>query len=484
MAETSLQASQPTRRASLIKIALVVVFIVAAVVIGVLTFRFARNLFSHWGLTDLPGIALVDPTGTPTPGGAEDPSATSGAPTTSGSIPAAATPVPWDGASRVSILVMGLDYRSWEPGDLQGAPRTDTMILLSIDPLTKTAGMLSIPRDLWVNIPGFGYSRINNAYRFGESNRLPGGGPQLALETVEGLLGIPIDYYAQIDFEAFIRFIDEINGVTVDVPEKIKVDLLGDGRETIKTIQPGRQTLPGDLALAYARNRYTDGGDFDRAQRQQQVIFGIRERLTDPNMLPLLLQKAPRLYEELSSGINTNMNLDQALRLGMLAIQIPLDDINKGIIGTEHVNFAKTPDGSQDVLKPLPERIRILRDEIFTSEGPIGPSAADGDLLEMAQAEDARIAVYNGTLTGGLAGRTADYLRSQGLTVPDELVGDGEANIYTTIIDHTGNPYTLKYLVESMGISSNKIYIRYEPGNPADVELILGNDWANNNAMP
>lgn len=482
MAETSLKASQPTGRTGIYKIILVVFFIVAAAVIGVLSFNFARSMVGSFELADLPGIPLVNPTGTPTPGGPDEtPAAVD--PVSAG-VPAAATPEPWDGASRVSILIMGLDYRSWEEGDLQGAPRTDTMILLSIDPVTRTGGMLSIPRDLWVNIPGFGNSRINNAYRFGESNRLPGGGPQLALETVEGLLGIPIDYYAQIDFEAFIRFIDEIGGVKVDVPEKIKVDLLGDGRETIKTLQPGRQTLPGDLALAYARNRYTEGGDFDRAQRQQQVILGIRERLTDPQMLPTLLQKAPKLYEELSSGINTNLSLDQALRLGMLAIQIPLEDINRGIIGTEHVNFAKTPDGTQDVLKPLPEKIRILRDEIFTSEGPIGPSAGDGDLLEMAQAENARIAIYNGTLTGGLAGRTAEYLRSQGLNVPEELVGDGEANIYTTIIDHTGNPYTLKYLVESMGISSNKIYIRYEPGSSMDVELILGNDWANSNAMP
>jgi polyisoprenyl-teichoic acid--peptidoglycan teichoic acid transferase len=74
---------------------------------------------------------------------------------------------PWDGASRVTALVMGLDYRDWEAGE--GAPRTDTMILLTIDPLSKTAGMLNIPRDLWVNIPGFDYDRINTAYRLGRS---------------------------------------------------------------------------------------------------------------------------------------------------------------------------------------------------------------------------------------------------------------------------------------------------------------------------
>ena len=74
------------------------------------------------------------------------------------------------------------------------------MILLTIDPLTKTAGMLSIPRDMWVNIPGFGYSRINTAYSLGEGSKLPGGGPELARKTVEQFIGVPIQYYAQIDF--------------------------------------------------------------------------------------------------------------------------------------------------------------------------------------------------------------------------------------------------------------------------------------------
>jgi LCP family protein required for cell wall assembly len=477
-----MKAAQPADRSTAIKIGLVVFFIAIAAVTGYFSYRFVRGLVGSWTLTDLPGFQVSAVQTTATPGG-PDATAPAEAPAVA-AVPAAATPEPWDGASRVSLLIMGLDYRDWQPGELQGPPRTDTMILLSLDPVSRTAGILSIPRDLWVNIPGFGYARINSAYQVGEGNRLPGGGPQLAMDTVEALLGIPIDYYAQIDFDAFVRFIDEISGVEIDVPEKIKVDIIGDGRETIKNIKPGRQVLTGELALAYARNRYTEGGDFDRAQRQQQVIFAIRDRLTDPKLFPQLLQKAPTLYNDLSSGVNTNLGFDQALRLGMLAVQIPEENIKRGIIGTEHVNFAKTPDGTQDVLKPLPEKIRILRDEIFTTEGALSPSAGNGDMLEMAKAENARISVANGTLTGGLAGRTAEYLRGLGLNVPEELVGDGEANFYTTIIDHTGNPYTLAYLVDTMGISANKIYIRYEPGNPTDVELILGNDWANNNPMP
>jgi anionic cell wall polymer biosynthesis LytR-Cps2A-Psr (LCP) family protein len=127
-------------------------------------------------------------------------------------IPAAMlpTPEPWDGVSRVNLLLMGLDYRDWEAGE---TPRTDTMMVLTLDPLNKTAGMVSIPRDLWVAIPGFDYGKINTAYYLGELYNLPGGGPGLAVRTVEELLGVPIQYYAQIDFQAFVDFIDNIECV-------------------------------------------------------------------------------------------------------------------------------------------------------------------------------------------------------------------------------------------------------------------------------
>ncbi len=118
---------------------------------------------------------------------------------------------PWDGAERVTILLLGLDYRDW--GAAEKYSRSDTMILLTLDPLTNTAGILSIPRDMWVAIPGFKHGKINTAYYLGDAYQLPGGGPALAVKTVESFLGIPINYYAQIDFQSFVRFIDEIGGV-------------------------------------------------------------------------------------------------------------------------------------------------------------------------------------------------------------------------------------------------------------------------------
>ena len=150
---------------------------------------------------------------------------------------------------------LGLDYNDWRAGD---TPHSDTMILLSVDPITKTASMLSLPRDLWVNIPGFGYGRINEAYFNGEAYNLPGGGAELARQTVEQFIGVPVQYYAVIDFDAFIAFIDEIGGVVVQPDQYVKIEKFGGGQE--ETLEPGKMyTLDGGLALAYARERHTQG---------------------------------------------------------------------------------------------------------------------------------------------------------------------------------------------------------------------------------
>ena len=386
---------------------------------------------------------------------------------------------PWDGAGRVTVLLLGLDYRDWSANE--GASRSDTMILVTLDPTTKTAGILSIPRDLWVAIPGFQHGKINTAYYLGDAYNLPGGGPALAVETVEQFLGVPINYYAQIDFGAFVRFIDEIGGVKIDVPEQIKIDLLGSGAATKKTLQPGKQVLPGEWALAYARARYTEGGDFDRAKRQQQVIMAIRDKILSLDLLPTLISKAPTLYNELSSGIRTNLTLDEVLKLAVLAQSVPEENIKRGIISEGDVFFGFSPDGLS-ILIPIPDDIHRLRDEIFASSGSLGPETK-GSPQEKMVAENAKLAVYNGSNTGGLENRTADYLRTNGANVV-QVTAASDLYASTTVVDHTGNPFMLTYLVDLLGIHPSKIYIKFDPNSQVDVELFLGNDWAANNSLP
>ncbi|OGO38591.1 MAG: hypothetical protein A2W35_11260 [Chloroflexi bacterium RBG_16_57_11] len=475
MNEKKRRKSGLSQQEAILRIALLTGFAIAALLIGYLTFVAVRDFVAHWQLTNLPGVSVVDATPTPGPEGAE--------PVNSLSVPLdpgiGPTPPPWDGSNRVSLLVMGLDYRDWQAGE--GPPRTDTMILFTVDPIHRTAGVLSIPRDLWVNIPGFEYGRINTAYQLGEAYQIPGGGPALAAQTVEELLGVPVDYYAQVDFGTFVRFIDEIGGIKVEFTETTKLDPLGDGNT--KRFKPGVYTLPGDLALAYARLRKTEGGDFDRALRQQQVIMGIRKQILNHKLLPSLISKAPVLYNELSTGIRTNLSLDEAIRLTWLASQIPEEDIRRGAIDAQHVSFAKSPDGTQDVLKPITEKIRALRDEVFSQANPASPIAASLDIAELVRQENARVQVLNGSSAAGLAAQTSDYLKSQGINV----VETGNADQYSTntqITFYTGKPYTLKYLVDLMKINQFHIRHFFDPNNPADIVITVGDDWAVSNSMP
>jgi polyisoprenyl-teichoic acid--peptidoglycan teichoic acid transferase len=479
MDSTQPKPTTPTGANIILRISLLVAFIIAAALTAFLTYSAIRDFVTSWELTSLPGITVRDVTPTPS-----DIVGTVTAPDVPLQAPSGPQPIPWDGASRVTVLMMGLDYRDWESNE--GAPRTDTMILLTIDPINRTAGMLSIPRDLWVNIPGgFNYARINTAYQLGEAYNLPGGGPQLAMDTVEELLGVPIDYYARIDFSAFERFIDEIGGVKLDVPEKITVDPLGDNNT--KNLKPGIQTLPGDLALAYARARKTEGGDFDRAQRQQQVILAIRNRILSFDMLPTLIAKSGVLYNELSSGIHTNLTLDESIKLAWLASQIPEDQIRKGIISPpEQVSLytATTADGQQqEVLKPITEKIRLLRDEIFTDTGPTSPAAVSLEQKARLETEAARVSILNGTYTPGLAALTQEYLQSQGIQVT-ETGNAQQVSTYTEITFYTGKPYTVQFLVDLMKIDKIRVYYFNDPAHLVDIEVTLGTTWANDNPMP
>lgn len=392
-------------------------------------------------------------------------------------IPAAdlPSPDPWDGVSRVNILVMGLDFRDWEAGE---TPRTDTMIVLTLDPLNNTAGMISIPRDLWVSVPGFEYNKINTAYYLGEVYNLPGGGGGLAAKTVEELLGVPIQYYVQIDFQAFVEFIDHIQGVKITFDESMVLDSRGSGNKV--TVEPGTYTLTGELALAYVRARKTEGGDFDRAERQQNLIMAIRDRILEFNMLPKLVANAPRIYTDLSAGIHTTMSLNEVIKLAWSAMGVERQNISQVVISNEYVTLGVSSDGL-DILRPVPDRIRLLRDEVFGVGGALGP-VAEGEILELVAQEESRVSVRNGSSQQGLAARTGAWLSDQGFNIVEETTAD--YTIYTQIYIYNGTPYALRWLSETMGVTSNNIYNYFDVNANYDIVVILGDDWAGNNPMP
>ncbi|HHV05804.1 MAG TPA: LCP family protein [Anaerolineaceae bacterium] len=386
-------------------------------------------------------------------------------------------PDTWDGKKRVNILIMGIDARS---PDVK-APLTDSMILFTLDPVANTAAMLSIPRDLWVRIPGSGYNKINTAYSIGVINQLPGGGPAMASKTVENFLGVSIDYYAQIDFKAFVDFINLIDGVKLNVTETVLLDVLD--TQISFDLEPGIYTLDGDLALAYVRSRAYGDGDVSRAARQQQVILAVRDRILEFSMIPTLLGNANQIYDSLSRGIHTNLSMNEMIKLGLKILNdVPRDQIQHKVIDFSYVNIGQGP-GGESMLRPLPNRIRELRDELFTGSTFLDTLAKEEDIQTILTEEGARVSVMNASSQADLGDRAVAYLRSQGVNVVEQ--GNVSSSTFSTITFYGAKPYTIKFLTQLTNITNPALVAyAYNGGNPVDIVIILGDDFANNNTLP
>ncbi len=383
-------------------------------------------------------------------------------------------PLPvWTGTDRVNVLLMGIDQREYE----QGPWRTDTMLVLTIDPVSMTGGMLSIPRDLWVPIPGYEEGRINTAHYLGDLYDYPGGGPALAAKTVQYNLGVRIDYYARINFRAFEEIVDLIGGIDILVDEDIVdptyPDMDSPGYDPLY-IPAGWQHFDGETALKYARTRHSAGGDFDRAKRQQQVIRAVFDQVTRLDLLPQLASQSPDLWQTLQDSVVTDMTLDQIIALARLASEVEQDNIRYGVIDEHYTQFHETPDGQQ-VLIPLRDPIRELRDSIFTAHPPLAEGESD-PAARLAD-EAATIEVLNGTMTEGLAGRTSEYLGQQGIQVTQ--VGNADRLDYTDslIIVYTGKNYTAEYISHLLGLPPTALVHGSDPNAAYDVSVILGADY-------
>jgi LCP family protein required for cell wall assembly len=241
----------------------------------------------------------------------------------------------WDGQARFTILLMGLDKRPSEQGT---GYRTDTMILVSIDPKTRRVGLVSIPRDIYVALPGESQMQvINRIYILGELER-PGFGPRKLAEVVQYNLGMAVHSYVAVSFESFIRVVDAVGGIDITVPSPINDPEYPDmnfGYDPLY-IPAGDLHMDGQLALKYARTRHQTS-DFDRNQRQQQVIMAIRAQALRPEVLASLAGSAPSLWNDLSSGVLTDLKFDQALGLGWYLKDISADNIQRGAIERQYI---------------------------------------------------------------------------------------------------------------------------------------------------
>jgi polyisoprenyl-teichoic acid--peptidoglycan teichoic acid transferase len=379
----------------------------------------------------------------------------------------------YNDTARINILLLGIDQRSGidDPGPF----RTDTMIVVSIDPVRKSAGILSIPRDLWVDIPGYKPGRINTANSTGDSQGYPGGGPALAMETVHQVLGIKIDKYLLINFDVFTTLVQTIapDGTEICINQMIDDPKYPDAGTGIIHIHfdPGCQTLNAEQLLQYARTRATAGSDFDRAARQQEVLKALHDKVLSVGGIAHFIGQAPALWNQLANSLKTNLTLDEILRLASLMQDIPKENMRFGQINNLYVTFAKTTSGDE-VLLLKTNAIRLLLQQILTPEDNLTIS----ELRTQSESEKATIDVFNNTDVAGLAGQTRDWLAGRGVTITNVGNTPGSTNENTVIHVYTGKIWTARYLATLMGLSADRVQPGADGLTTSDIAIVVGPD--------
>ncbi len=244
--------------------------------------------------------------------------------------------------TRTNILILGTDSR--DPDSPVG--RTDTIILTTIVPLRPEVGMLSVPRDLWVEVPGVGQNRINTAYIFAEAAE-EGSGPQAAFDTIAQNFGVQMDYYVLIQFEGLKAVVDTLGGVNVAIPRPMS------GYEA------GIQRMNGEQALAFVRDR-AGSDDFFRMERGQIFLKSLLRQL----LRPASWGKLPAFGVALFQIIETDVPVYLYPRLGLALLRAGPDGIDSRVITRDYVNPFTTGSGAQ-VLGPDWAAIDPLVEELF-----------------------------------------------------------------------------------------------------------------------
>mgnify|MGYP001157906487 CR=1 FL=1 len=368
----------------------------------------------------------------------------------------------------VNILLIGIDARAGAP---QEGVRSDTLIVMRIEPIPRQISMLSIPRDTRTAIRDLGERKINAAYSYGygaaallygEGTTAEQGGMALAAETVEELLGLRIDATLQINFEGFAAIIDAIGGITVDVPRRIVDNAYPtpDFGAMRVEFEAGPQRMDGATALIYARTRHADS-DFGRSERQQQVIRAIVAELRARGPIDQV-RAFNMLYTTLPGTLATTLplaRLDTILALAWLAAGFDPDTIGRYQISPESVPVFRE-EGSDLIWDPVGVRDLVER---FLA----GPSESQ---------EQARIQVLNGTGVAGLARQVTEQLQDAGFNLL--APGDAPEDVVerSVIYDTTGNPHTSRRLAELLGFDLRGGPPPEGVADRAEILAILGQD--------
>jgi LCP family protein required for cell wall assembly len=384
-----------------------------------------------------------------------------------------------EGDGRINILLMGRGG-----GNHDGPDLTDTMMLASIDPVNHTSTLVSIPRDLWVDVPNQGAMKINAAFESGEFKYLgkvaPGStnrnviqaGFDEADQTVESVLGVTIHYNALLSFQAFQQAVDTVNGVSVNVPsDLVDPTMAWENGNSPLIAKAGTDAFNGKQALNYVRSRETTS-DFSRAQRQRAVLVALKSKIATLGTVsnPVKLSK---LMSAFGDNVQTDMSLKDANRLYRIVKAIP--DTKTASIG-----FADAPNNYVAGGTLAGQSVALPTAGLFNYkdiQSYIRTQLKDPYILK----ENAKITVLNGTPTPGMASAKSDELKTYGYNISSTGNAPNTNFVQTTLVDltHGKDKYTKHYLEQRFGVTAvTTLPDNTIQANGADFVIILGNDAA------
>jgi len=404
---------------------------------------------------------------------------------------------------RINAIILGIGGVEHE-----GPYLTDTIIFASFKPSTKQAAMISIPRDFVAELPGFGWYKINSANAYAEA-RNPGSGGEFTSQVVSKIFDLDVHYYITVDFEGFVEIIDDLGGITIDI-ERTFNDYRYPipGKETATTteryehlyFEKGRQHMDGDEALRYARSRMAEGiegSDYARANRQQNVIVSIKDKVFSWQTL-VNPYRISRLMENLGNHIKTNAEVWEIYQIYQLAKDMPSSNINHFVLSDAPDNYL-VPDFSEDgafVLRPKAgnySQLRLLAENMLELTGD--KIVSNDTKKEKGKIEKPKLIaknklsleIQNGTWTTGLAGQTSNKLENRGFNVID--VGNARTQDYDRTYIYDLSPQIEKniYLEEleeyfDVEVSSSLpgwVKSSQYVNAATDILIILGSDYAN-----
>ena len=363
----------------------------------------------------------------------------------------------------INYLLIGSDQGS---GSLF---RTDTLILASIRPRQQAVTLISIPRDLFVYIPGWTMQRINTAYLHGQVIKYPGGGAALLKETIRYNLGIRVDHLAIVDFKGFKKIVDTLDGI--DVPlvcpytDWQVIDPNGNlenpNNWRLYTAGPGIVHMDGEMALWYARSRLRSN-DFDRGRRQQETLRAIYHRALQLDVLARL----PDLYSQMNEIVRTDVGLDDILALAPMALTLDSPRIRSYYISNKYVKAWWTPEGA-NVLLPKIEKIQAILQEAMSPPD-----------MQTEQRLTLLVEISNASGKEGLEMLAAERLHYGGYETRVISYG-GEKIPKTQIYDFSDGqqPEQLAFLLKYMGLPAERVSTMDDLGTDAAFRVALGRDY-------